>query len=90
MINPSAEPTTWNPTHKRTQSRATIEEMEVGECLKIVHDDMECRRVKHPTNGKNDYACSLSAALRVVSKKHNKLFESYHIDVDVLVVRRVK
>jgi hypothetical protein len=90
IANKSAEETLWCPTHKKTQSRETVETMKVGQCLRIIHDDMSCRRVKHSVNGKKDYACSLSAALRVISKKHGKIFESYHEKLDVLVVRRVK
>jgi hypothetical protein len=89
-MNASAVPTEWNPTHKKTESREAIEIMEVGQCLRIVHDDMSCKHVKHYTNGKRDYACSLSSALRAVAKKYGKLFESYHEDVDVMVVRRIK
>ena len=89
-MNASAEETTWNPTHKRTESRATVENMKVGECLRIIHDDLKCRRIKHYTNGKHDYACSLSSALRVIAKKAGKLFESYHEEVDIIVVRRLK
>ena len=86
----SVETAVWNPTHKKTESRAIVEKMEVGQCLRIVHDDMSCKRVPHYTNGKPDYACSLSSALRSVAKKYNKLFESYHEGVEVMVVRRVK
>lgn len=89
-MNSSVEPVVWNPTHKRTESRETVETMEVGECLRIVHDDLKCRRIKHYTNGKRDYACSLSSALRVISKRTGKLFESYHEEVDIMVVRRTK
>jgi hypothetical protein len=82
----AAERTTWNPVaradHEPRPERRVIEEMSVGDVLKIVHPNYSCHGI-----GK---ACSLMTSIRNWSKADGKKFKSYHVETNIAVLTRVK
>jgi len=84
----AAERTVWDPKSTQrgpnlyTPERKSIESLAVGDVLKVVHPNYNCEGP-----GK---ACSLMSAIRNWSKDTKKEFRSYHEDVNIVVIKRIK
>jgi hypothetical protein len=83
----AAERTVWNPksrqaSHENYPERKAVEDMKVGDILKVVHPNYSCQGI-----GK---ACSLLSSIRTWYKTDGKKFKSYHEDVNVVVLKRIK
>ena len=82
-----AERTVWNPTgkqrnHDNNPERKAIEDMEVGDVLKVVHPNYSCKGIGQP--------CSLLSSTRSWFLGEGRKFRSYHEDTNVAVIKRVK
>jgi len=67
-------------------STTAIENLEVGDIKRIVHDDLQCN---YCTKEKNIHHCSLVHKIHIMRKLGWQL-EYYHEKQYVLVVRRTK
>jgi hypothetical protein len=91
-VTVNIEDASWDENSHRqrgkglSQSVKALRDLKIGDCKRIYHYDVSCKR----TPEGNDYACSLRAAAIKLGKTTAKLFETYHEEVSVLVVRRVK
>jgi hypothetical protein len=80
--------TTWDPKSSKQRERLfsperkAISEMKVGDTLKVVHPNYSCLGP-----GK---MCSLLSSIRNWSKDTKKEFRSYHEDVNIVVIKRIK
>jgi hypothetical protein len=84
----NVQDTVWNERKVRrrvSSSTRAVEAMQPGEVKKIFHYDLGCRRLNN-----NDYVCSLRSAALRIARETGKLFDTYHEEQNVLVIRRVK
>lgn len=82
----------WMPTRnngRSSESYLLLFSLEVGDCKRIDHPDVACRRVTYK-DGSMGLTCSLKGSIARYQKKTGKLFETYHEKPGVLVIRRVK
>lgn len=82
------EKTMWHPSGHQgpglaSETRKVVEAMQVGDCIRLVHDDVSCRKIKV------GYMCTVaSIACRV--RKEGWAIEYYHEGPGVCVIRRLK
>ena len=81
-----AEPMDWSPPvhakkekHRRSKTRRTIDAMQPGECIRVVHYDIVC----------NFMGCSLLSML-CLYRKMGWVIQAYHEDRGIAVVKRFK
>lgn len=83
------EKTQWQPKgrglHPKSETRIALETMKIGDCLRIVHDDVKCHH--HTTDASG--ACGLSFIINKL-RQEGYFIEWYHEDHGVAVVRRLK
>jgi hypothetical protein len=87
---PRIENAKWNPKNKHvahppSQTLSNLRNMQIGDCKRIVHDDIKCS-----LNKTSSYNCSLVSFLATESKKHDYKYEYYHEKKHVAVVKRIK